>query len=140
MGTTVDLVRDRKSGTVKITTIKPYDAIMPELLETFGLESDSEAFEEISSTEATLCLAVLLWKDLAYGVTCMPKERAEEHASAFMAEYFCDGARCFTNGRWDTYLEESSFPFASVTSATFNAVILLLSASVATCFLIEDED
>ncbi|MGJ7614145.1 MULTISPECIES: hypothetical protein [unclassified Variovorax] len=141
MTATLDFIRERDGGFTRVSTVSSYGTSQALLLKSFGLEPQADALSEVTREVAAACISALLWRDMAYSSTeFMPKQKAEGYAQGFLEEYAAEGARFFTNGRWDQFHGSSGFPYSPLTGATFSAVVLVACPGVATCLLVEDED
>lgn len=82
-------------------------------------------------------LTKLFSRDLAYGKRVMDPDVARRYASGLIAECAAPGAKIFTNARWNN---DSLDKWTSITNATFNVLILIVSSDLAVSVLVEDED
>lgn len=142
MNAALDLIVERGSGFVRVSAVGHHGAALAPLLESFGLQPDAGALSEVTREVAAACVSALLWRDMAYGVELMPREKANAHAHRFLEQCAAEGATFFTNGRWDLYHDGGGAlsTWSPLTSATFSAAVLVVCPAVATCLLVEDED
>ncbi|AVS70040.1 hypothetical protein C8247_05990 [Paracidovorax avenae] len=142
MNAALDLIGERGCGFVRVSAVGRHGAALAQLLESFGLQPDAGALSEVTREVSAACVSALLWRDMAYGVELMPRERADAHAHRFLEECAVEGATFFTNGRWDLYHDGGggTSAWSPLTSATFSAAVLVVCPAVATCLLVEDED
>ncbi len=102
----------------------------------FGLKPDADALHIVKRIQAAKILAHLLWKDLAYGAEIMPFEEATALARMFIEGHSESGTKFYVNADWS----RSSFGWSGLTDATFDGGVIAVSASVASCVWVEDED
>ncbi|WP_053844382.1 hypothetical protein [Paracidovorax avenae] len=143
MNVALDLIGERGCGFVRVSAVGRHGTALVQLLESFGLQPDAGALSAVTREVAAACISALLWRDMAYGVELMPRERAAAHANRFLEECAAEGATFFTNGRWDLYHDGGGgdpSTWSPLTSATFSAAVLVVCPAVATCLLVEDED
>lgn len=106
------------------------------VLAKFGLRSDATLISEISRTEAHAILTKLLWKDLAYGVECMPLDTAAAFADRFLSESESSQCKYFSN-----VANSESNQWQPFTSSTFDSGVIVSGPTGRhACLWIEDED
>lgn len=109
----------------------------------FGLADSSDCYREIDAAEATKVLESVLHKDMAYDLEIMPLQLAEELSAQFIAEFSEINARFFTNGFWGRLPRYSSGVgpgWNPVTSATFDAGVIVVADQKVGCVWCLDED
>ena len=139
MNLCLDFVFERR-GSTRVAIVRNYDLPMREVMKSLGIEPNPEALFEVSFSRAIGCLTILLWKDLAYSLELMPKDRAEAYAKQFVEQFSPENTRFFTNGDWDEYDKLSGISYSPLTPATFSAVLMGLHSTYAIAVVIEDED
>jgi len=131
------LIAARHAGEIRYAVVNEDTGNLGRLLAKFGLRQDESALVEHEWPVALDILTLLLWKDLAYGRECMPRETALTWARQLLAAHAQPGARFYSNGnvvrgdRWHP-----------LTDATFDAGLVIVnpSAAVHCCVWFEDED
>jgi hypothetical protein len=136
-----DIPEHRKCGHTRCIEV-PLDAGgLNAALEAFQLPPKPEALIEVSVKRAQEILALLLWKDLAYGGEIMPQKTAQKLAQDFVSTGETHEALFFSNADWPAHLRRpTSYPFTGLTNATFDGGVIALGKTVASCVWIEDED
>ena len=105
-------------------------------LQAFGLFPEPTALQELSPAKAVDVLALLLWKDMAYGVERCDQAQAKGFAKQVVSHYNERGARFLSNGNWAQ--EKTWYP---LTRATFDSgIVIELPDSHFACLWFEDED
>lgn len=133
---TLDFIRERDGGFVRVSTVSNYGSSLTLLLKSFGLEPQPEALSEVTREIAAACIATILWRDMAYGSSeFMPKQRADGYADEFL-EHDRGGA-LFCEGEVGSVERTVGL---RILATHFSEVVLVVCPEVATCLLIEDED
>jgi hypothetical protein len=105
-----------------------------------GLAPKPEYLNEIDGNYAEKVIETILWKDLAYGVEIMPKDKAQRYAKEFLKEFYNYECQLYTNGDWKNYHEKSSTVCSPLTSATFDAGVLVVHPKYLVSIWVRDED
>jgi non-ribosomal peptide synthetase component E (peptide arylation enzyme) len=130
------LIAARQCGEIRYAVISDHSADLSRALARFGLMPDASLLVEHDETKAFGILVELLWKDMAYGVECMPKPQAEEFAKAIFAEHACAESKFFSNGGGPG--RES---WNSLTESTFDAGLVVTGKDhTYFCIWFQDED
>jgi len=108
----------------------------------FGLSDSADCYREIDALEAARVLEYVLHRDLAYNVEIMPLGLAIELTAEFIAQFSGLSARFFTNGDWGRPLltQGIGHRWSPVTTATFDAGVVVVSTEKIGCVWCLDED
>lgn len=105
----------------------------------YKLAGIGDAWVEVSQDVAQQHLAEVLHRGLAYNGELIPRQRAAELASAFLAMF--PGGRYFTNTEDAPYdAKQSSHGWDPITQATFDTGIVALRGNEIGMIWLEDED
>jgi hypothetical protein len=139
-----DIPVERDAGSVRCASMKVWGApALGSILSTFGLAAEPKFLREVPADKAKQVLAAILHQDMAYKSEAMPLARAMQLAQDFLSSHE-SGARFFINADWSEYFAPkngpSSFSWNGLTEATFDAGVVAIDQSIASCVWVEDED
>jgi hypothetical protein len=135
-----ELVTLRRAGILRIQVQRNYDYDLKIILKNLGLVQEPESLLKITSAQAIATVETILWKDLAYNSELMPRATAREHAEYFVNEFTDDNTSTYSNGDWPEYHQRSSSGWNPMTSATFDAGVIVIHKDYVACLWVEDED
>lgn len=124
----------------------PQSAPLPNVASSFSLSPDVSNYRQIVKSEALEILTLILHKDLAYDGEIMPEESAAALSTTFLQGFEDGSASFFTNTdytRKDGIFGKQSRlgpTWNSVTKATFDAGVIVISKTQCACLWVEDED
>ena len=130
------LLRDRSAGRVRITLAKNYNDDLESVMASIGLPRRSSDLRKISRQEAINTLAMILWRDLAYGTQLIKQEEAHQRALEFVGEYASTGVEFYNN----VQLSDNTSSWSPLSESTFDRCLLVVNQDSAVCVLAEDED
>jgi hypothetical protein len=131
-----DVRKARNCGYVHCAFVTDSTDDLAIVLANFGLFADPTLLIEVSRAEAIAILTKLLWKDMAYGVECMPLDTAREFADAFVVEHESSNCKYYSN-----VVSAQSNEWYPLTTATFDSGIIISSNTRQhACLWFEDED
>lgn len=134
--------KSRDSGILKTAMVSSPQKTLSKTLGKIGLSSDEELLNVINRELARDIVASILWKDLAYDVELMPKNKAYEFTDKILAEYYTDECTIFSNSKWERNDIGNIIlsGFNPMTNATFDSGIIIKHPSYFFCIWVEDED
>jgi len=108
-----------------------------------GLRALGDGWLEISAQQAHTIASAVLQRDLAHGADIMPKQLAEELATALF-DLAPEPHRYFTNGDWDLMgandVLADEVGFDPITDADFDAGVVCVGEGSATVLWVQDDD
>lgn len=132
----------RDAGVLRTALVSSYQETLSKTLEKIGLFNDEELLNVIDKELAHDVVARILWKDLAYNVELMPKDKAYEFSDKILTQYYTDECTIFSNSQWEEKDNENVrlIGFNSMTNATFDSGIIIKHPNYCFCIWVEDED
>lgn len=126
----------RQYGEVRYAVVSESTGGLSRVLGKLGLTPDPARLVEHDRQTALTILQALLWKDMAYGIECMPASEAETIASDVFRQHSVPGSKYFSNRdgvRGDTWhpLTESTFDSGVIITGDDNTYV---------CLWFQDED
>jgi hypothetical protein len=130
------LIAARQCGEIRYAVVSDTSMEMSRVMAKFGLRADATLLVEHDAETAHGILGTLLWKDMAYGTECMPRERADQLAREVLAGHTSAKSRFYSNGDWT-----KSQSWNPLTEATFDAGLIVNCGDHRYfCIWFEDED
>ena len=108
----------------------------------FGLKPIREAYRQIPREEAIAILDLALREDMAHGYQFMSAEQSLALAIQFVDQFPPHGTAYYTNGEFGKSRDDPQIgpSWHSVTDATFDTGVLVLSLQSTGCLWFKDED
>jgi hypothetical protein len=131
------LLKERDCGLLRITFTRTYRDSLQAVISRMGFDIDPSDLTPMDAVNAEAALSRLFSRDLAYGGKVMDADVARRYASDLIAECAGPEAKIFTNASWE---DDRLAGWNSVTKATFDVLILIVSTDFAVSVLVEDED
>lgn len=134
------IIEDRACGLTTFKVVHRYDDCLDKMLEEFGLNSDVRLLREVDESTAASILKTIVWKDLAYGVELISEDDAQKRAKYIVSLFGGDDVKTYTNGQWEDYHTKGACSFNPLTDHTFDAGVIFIGRSFASCIWVADED
>lgn len=126
----------RQDGEIRYSVLSDASGDLSRVLGRFGLWPEASALVEHDRDAALAILVELLWKDMAYGVECMPRSRAQAWAEEIFTTHAATGCRFYSNTHRPE--RESWHP---LTPSTFDAGVIIAGPDgTYFCLWVQDED
>ena len=110
-------------------------------LQRLGLLPEQKGLMNVDRREAKETLVWVLCRNLAYrGDVLMREEEATALAETFLCQFGAADTKYYSNGHWKSHFTQVSFSWTPLTSAAFDAGVVVKSGNLAGCLWVRDED